>query len=38
MALLVGLPDRWWKNEEFSPVDIISPLLFMLICHLRYEQ
>jgi hypothetical protein len=38
MILLIGLPDLWWMNHEFSPVNIILPWLSMLIYHLGDEQ
>jgi hypothetical protein len=28
----------FWKNQEFSPVDISPPLFSMLIYHLQSEQ
>jgi hypothetical protein len=30
--------ELWWKNQEFSPADIIPPWLSMLIYHLGGEQ
>jgi hypothetical protein len=30
--------ELWWKNQEFCPVEIISPWFFMLVYHLEDEQ
>jgi hypothetical protein len=32
--MLVGLPELWWTNQEFFPVDLILPWFSMLIYHL----
>jgi hypothetical protein len=30
--------ESWWTNQDFSPVDIISPRFSLLTYHLRDEQ
>jgi hypothetical protein len=35
---LVGLPEFWWTNLEFSSVDIFPPLVSMVIYYPGEEQ
>jgi hypothetical protein len=30
--------ENWWKNQEYSPVDIITPWFSMLIYHLGNKE
>jgi hypothetical protein len=29
MTMMLGLPELWWTNQEFSPVNIIPPWFSM---------
>jgi hypothetical protein len=38
MSLLVGSPEFWWMNQEFSLVDTIPPPFSMLMYQMGDEQ